>query len=89
MAKYLVVHPVGSELTLEAGGPIASSIKAHLTADAYWRRSLYVPETGALYCIWDGTDAEAIRQVLDKAAPGFPSEGPYLIELDIHSENFR
>ena len=89
MAKYLVVHPVGSEMTLEAGTPIAASIKAHVTADAYWRRTLYAPEAGALYCTWDATDAEAIRQVLAKAAPDLPSEGPYLIELDIHSEDFR
>jgi hypothetical protein len=89
MAKYFAIHPVGSGLTLEAGTPIAKSIKAHLTTDAYWRRSYYVPEAGALYCIWDATDAEAIRQVLTKAAPDLPTEGPYLISMDIHSEDFR
>ncbi len=31
MAKFLVVHPVGKELTLEAGTPIAKAIKANLT----------------------------------------------------------
>jgi hypothetical protein len=89
MAKFLAIHPVGSDLTLEAGAPIAQSIKAHLTADAYWRRSYYVPEVGALYCLWDATDSEAILEVLAKAAPGFPTEGPYEIEMDIHSEDFR
>lgn len=89
MAKFLVIHPVGSEMTLEAGTPIAQSIKAHLAADAYWRRTYYAPEAGALYCTWDATDSEAILQVLAKAAPGLPREGPYRIELDLHSEDFR
>jgi hypothetical protein len=89
MAKFLVVHPVGSEMTLEAGTPIAQSIKAHLTADAYWRRSYYAPEVGALYCLWDATDAEAILAVLAEAAPDLPTEGPYKVEMDIHSEDFR
>ena len=89
MAKFLVIHPVGGEMTLEAGAPIAQSIKAHLTADAYWRRSWYAPEAGAIYCMWDATDAEAILQVLAKAAPDLPTEGSYQIELDIHCEDFR
>ena len=89
MAKFLAIHPVGSEMTLEAGTPIAKSIKAHLSADAYWRRSYYAPEAGALYCIWDATDADAILEVLAKAAPDFPTEGPYSIEMDIHCEDFR
>ena len=89
MPKYLVIHPVGGEMTLEAGTPIAKSIKAHCTADAYWRRTLYAPEAGALYCTWDAVDADAIRGALAKAAPSLPTEGPYLIDLDIHSEDFR
>jgi hypothetical protein len=89
MAKFLVIHPVGSEMTLEAGAPIAQSIKAHLTADAYWIRSYYAPEAGALYCLWDAKDAEAIREVLAKAAPSLPTDGPYKIEMYIHSEDFR
>jgi hypothetical protein len=89
MAKFVVVHPVGPDMTLEAGTPIAQSVKAHVTADAYWRRSLYAPEVGALYCVWDATDADAIRHVLAKAAPDLPTEGPYEISLDIHSEDFR
>ena len=36
MAKYLVIHPVGKELTLESGTPLGRAIKAGLTADAYW-----------------------------------------------------
>lgn len=89
MTKFLVIHPVGSDLTLESGTPLAQSIKSHLTGDAYWRRSIYAPETGSLYCTWDAKDSETIMQVLKEAAPDLPSEGPYKIELDIHSEDFR
>jgi hypothetical protein len=89
MAKFLAIHPVGSEMTVEAGTPMAQSIKAHLTADAYWVRSYYAPEAGALYCLWDAKDAEAIVQVLSKAAPDLPTEGPYKIEMYLHSEDFR
>ncbi len=89
MAKFLAIHPVGSDLTLESGTPIAQSIKAHLTTEAYWIRSYYAPEAGALYCIWDAADAETISQVLTDAAPDLPTEGPYKIEIYIHSEDFR
>ncbi|MFO7742649.1 MAG: DUF4242 domain-containing protein [Anaerolineae bacterium] len=89
MAKFLAVHPVGSEMTLESGAPKAQSIKAHLTADAYWIRSYYAPEAGALYCIWDAKDADAVSKVLAEAAPDLPTDGPYKIEMYIHSEDFR
>ena len=89
MAKFLVIHPVGSDMTLEAGTPLAKSIKAHLTADAYWIRSYYAPEAGALYCIWDAKDADEIVDVLVRAAPDLPTDGPYKIEMNIYSEDFR
>jgi len=89
MSKFLVIHPVGSEMTLEAGTPIAKSIKSHHTTDAYWRRSYYAPDVGTLYCIWDATGSEAILQVIKNAAPDLPTKGPYKIELDLHSEDFR
>jgi len=63
VSKFLVIHPVGGDMTLESGTPIAKSIKSHQTSDAYWRRSYY--------------------------APDLPTEGPFKIELDIHSEDFR
>ena len=47
VSKFLVIHPVGGDMTLESGTPIAKSIKAHLTSDAYWRRSYYAPDAGA------------------------------------------
>jgi aspartokinase-like uncharacterized kinase len=90
MAKFLVVHPVGKSLTLEAAAPIAKAIKANVTVDAYWIRSTYVREEGKLYCEWDAKDVESIKKVIDKAAPDFPTE-IYKLEDEfmVHSENFR
>ena len=90
MAKYLVVHPVGKELTLELAAPVAKAIKANVTVDAYWNRSTYVREEGKLYCEWDAKDVESINKVIAKAVPGFPTE-IYKLEDEfiVHSENFR
>jgi len=91
MAKFLAVHPVGKELTLEAGTPIGKAVKASSTVDAYWVRSWYAREEGKFYCEWDAKDAESIRQALAKAAPEFPTEGIYEMDRDflVHSEDFR
>ena len=90
MAKFLVVHPVGKELTLEIAAPMAKAIKANLTADAYWIRSTYVRGEGRLYCEWDAKDAQSIQKIVDKAAPGFPTE-IYKLENEfmVQSERFR
>ncbi|TKJ46880.1 hypothetical protein CEE34_06615 [Candidatus Aerophobetes bacterium Ae_b3a] len=89
MAKFLVVHPVGKELTLEKATPVAKAVKAGSAVDAYWVRSWYAREEGKLYCEWDGEDAESVRQVLTEAAPDFPTEGVYKIEMMFSSEDFR
>ena len=89
MAKFLVIHPLGTELTLESGAPIGAAIKAGLTADAYWTHSVYARELGKLFCFWNAKDAAAIRQVLATTAPDLPSEGPYALDLVVDSEDFR
>lgn len=92
MAKYLVVHPVGKELTAEAATPFAKAAKANHTVDAYWTGTRYAREEGKLYCKWDAKDAESIRQVLAKAnkvAGELPTEGIYKLELVVSSEDFR
>jgi len=89
MAKFLVVHPVGKELTLEKATPVGKAVKAGSTVDAYWVRSWYAREEGKFYCEWDAKDAESVRQVLTKAAPDFPTEGVYKIEMMVSSEDFR
>ena len=90
MAKFLVVHPVGKELTVEAATPVAKAIKANVTVDAYWIRSTYVRDEGKLYCEWDAKDTESISKVINKAVPGFPTEIHKLEdELIVNSESFR
>ena len=89
MAKFLLVHPVGKDVTMEAATPIAKAAKANSTVDAYWVRSWYAREEGKLYCEWDAKDAESIRQVVAKAVPDFPVEGIYKLEMIVNSEDFR
>ena len=92
MAKFLVVHPVGKELTLEAATPVGKAAKANSTVDAYWVKSWYAREQGKLYCEWDAKDAESIRKVIDAAAKAsfeLPTEGIYEIALMVNSEDFR
>ena len=92
MAKYLVIHPVGKELTTEAATPFMKALKANHTVDAYWIGSRYVREKGKVYCEFDAKNAESIRQVLAKAnkiAGELPTEGIYKIDLMVNSEDFR
>lgn len=91
MPKFLVVHPVGKDLTLEAATPIAKAIKANVSKDAYWIKTSYAREAGALYCEWDAKDAASIRDLFAKVAPDFPTSD--ILRLDdafhVYSEIFR
>jgi hypothetical protein len=89
MSKYLAVHPVGKELTLETGTPLGKAVKAGAKPDAYWVRSWYAREEGKFYCEWDAKDVASIQGVLSKAAPTLPTEGIYKLELMVQSEDFR
>jgi hypothetical protein len=95
MAKYLVVHPVGTQEVdklVEAATPFAKAGKAKVTPDAYWIKTWYAQEEGKLYCEWDAKDAASIRQVLDaamKASFELPTEGIYEITMMADSEDFR
>jgi hypothetical protein len=89
MPRFLVVHPVGKELTLDAAAPMGKAVKAVLGPDAYWIRSAYAREEGKLYCEWDAVDAASIRRLLAKAAPNLPTEGVYKLELRTDAEDFR
>ena len=95
MAKFLAVHPVGTQEVpkfVEAATPFAKAAKANATPDAYWTRSWYAPQEGKLYCEWDAKDTESIQQVIDaavKASSPLPTEGIYEIGLMVNSEDFR
>jgi len=93
MGKFLVVHPVGGDMDMEAATPLARTIKAECTADAYWVRSWYVPGEGKLYCEWDAKDADAVSQVMAQAAKAVPQvppvEGIYAIGGMVTGKDFR
>ncbi|MBN1320832.1 MAG: DUF4242 domain-containing protein [Thermoleophilia bacterium] len=92
MGKFLVVHPVGGNMDMDAATPVGKAVKAQCSADAYWLRSWYVPEQGKFYCEWDAKDAEAVRDAMAKAfkiVPELPVEGVYPIVASVCGEDFR
>ena len=89
MAKYLVIHEVGKDLTLELGEPFAQAVKANQTTDAYWVKSFYLREQGKIYCEWDAKDVDAVRQVISKVAPEFEKDEILEMEYRVNSEDYR
>ncbi len=89
MAKFLVVHSVGKDLTLESAKPVAKAAKTHSSADAYWIKSWYARDEGKLYCEWDAKDAQTVRNLIKKAAPSLPVDGVYKMDLMVNGEDFR
>jgi len=89
MPKFLVTHPIGKELTVDAGTPVAKAVKAASTMEAYWVKGWYARAEGRYYCEWDAKDAESVRKVLAKGAPDFPVEGVYEMEMRFTAEDFR
>ncbi len=92
MGKYLVVHPVGPDMSMDAATPLGQIVKAHCSRDAYWLRSWYTPEDGKFYCEWDAKDAGAVREVMERAAAAgaqLPIEGIYQIAAAMNGEDFR
>ena len=90
MPKFLVIHPVPNPVTFEEGAPVAKAAKANSTVDAYWVNSwAQLNEESKIvkiFCQWNATNAEAVRQVLPKIPA--PSEGPYPMAV-VDSEDFR
>lgn len=89
MPKFLVVHSVGKDLTLENATPIAKAAKANSNADAYWIRTWYARDEGKLYCEWDGKDADTISHLIKTAVPDMPVDGVYKLEMMVNGEDFR
>ena len=92
MSKYLATHPVEPAANMEAVGPIAKKAKAGLSTDAYWVKSwLKLNDSGqveAIYCEWDGKDAQSVKDAIMNTIPELPfSEVNEMAE--IHSEDFR
>ena len=92
MGKYLVVHPVGGDMSMEAATPVGKAVKAQCNADAYWARSWYVPEEGKFYCEWEAKDADAVKSAMAaafKIAGELPVEGVYPIAASFSGEDYR
>lgn len=92
MSKYLAIHPVDPPLSADDVGPVAKKAKAVANKDAYWVKSwLKLNDEGkvtAVYCEWDGKDAEAVKGALRSSIPELPfSEVSQMAE--IHGEDFR
>ncbi len=89
MAKYLVIHNVGKDFTLELGEPFAQSVRTNHTVDAYWVKSFFVREEGKIYCEWDAKDIDSIRQVISKVAPEFEKDEIFEMKYMVNSEDYR
>lgn len=89
MAKYLVIHNVGKDLTYELGKPFAEMVKAKHTTNAYWVKSFYIRQEGKFYCEWDAKDAASIREVITNVTPEFADDDIFEMELRVNSEDFR
>jgi hypothetical protein len=89
VAKYMVIHNVGNELTFELAKPFAEAVKTQHTVDAYWINSFYLREKGKLYCEWDAKDVDSVRQVISQVAPDFAKDEIIEMEYRIDSEDFR
>ena len=93
MGKFLVVHPIGANMDMDAATPVGKAVKAACSADAYWVRSWYVPEEGKFYCEWDAKDAESVRKAFAAAVAQsgmpFPLDGVYAITGAFDGEAYR
>ena len=90
MPKFLVVHPLPRPFAMAEAAPVGKAAKANSTLDAYWVNSwVQLNEEGKvvkIFCQWNATNAEAVRQVLMKVPA--PFEGPYPMAV-VDSEDYR
>lgn len=73
MPKFLVIHPMPRNIqeAMLAMPPEENKqvieLRSHCSLDAYWIRTIGVPEKERIYCEWNAKDAESIEKVLEKA----------------------
>ncbi len=92
MPKFLAIHPVDPPVSKEDVVPLAKKCKAGLSTDSYWVKSwLKLTDDGkvsAVYCEWDGKDAQTVGDHLKNGLPELPFSE--LTEMaEIHGEDFR
>ena len=92
MSKLLAIHTLKKPSTAEDIDPIARSVKAHSTSDAYWVKSwLQMNEQGRvtkILCEWDSNDPAKVAKVLKECAPDLPLDGVYAMG-EIQGESYR
>ena len=92
MPKYLAIHPVDPPVNTDDVVPIAKKAKNAVSADAYWVKSwLQLSDEGkvtAVYCEWDGKDADSVKNTLSGTIPELPFSSVTQM-AEIHGEDFR
>ena len=92
MAKFVAVHPVDPPVKMDSVGPIAKKAKAAVTTDAYWVKSwCELNDSGdvtAVYCEWDGKNAQTVKDALTKSIPELPFSKVSPV-AEIQGEDFR
>jgi hypothetical protein len=93
MPKFLVVHkPFPTPMSVEQATPLLKRAVSSMTAEAYWIGSYCQANAEGkavkVWCRWDGTSLEAVREAVAKLMPEMPVEAVYpLVTLD--SGDFR
>jgi hypothetical protein len=93
MPKFLVVHqPFPTPMSVEQATPLLKRATNSMTAEAYWISSFCQANAEGkavkVWCRWDGTSIEAVREAVAKLMPEMPVEAVYpLMTLD--SGDFR
>jgi hypothetical protein len=93
MPKFLVVHqPFPTPMSVEQATPLLKRATSAMTAEAYWISSFCQANAEGkavkVWCRWDGTSLEAVREAVAKLLPEMPVEAIYpLVTLD--SGDFR
>jgi len=97
MVKRIMVtlaraHTLPAPATVEEATPLGQKVKANVTVDAYWVKSLcQLNDEGKIVkilCEWNAVDVEPIRKVLARSIPELPLDGIYP-RIIVDSEDFR
>ena len=92
MSKLLAIHTLKTPSTAKDIDPIAKSVKAHNTSDAYWVKSwLQMNDQGKvtkILCEWDANNPAKVAKILKESAPDLPLDGVYAMG-EIQRESYR
>ena len=90
--KFLAVHTLQAPATFQEFSPVAKRAKAASSVDAYWVSSwCQLDEAGKitkLFCQWNASNIEAVRNAVCGRNVPLPLEGVYPMAI-ADSEDFR